>query len=441
MKNRLKIIDSHLSEVLHGAALAFVLRGLGAGLAFLLNAVIARLLGAEGAGLYFLALSVTMIAAVIARLGLDNALLRFVSVHASKEEWSLVRGVFSMGMRMAIISSAILTLLCFVFAYWLSETIFNKPELGTPLRWMSLGIMSFSMMMLISECLKGLRSIRNAMLVSGVLYPLIGLAVVWPLITLFGVGGANAAYVFGTGGAAVAGLLFWRRTMAGNAAPALTFPRDQLLASSRPLFVMSVINSAVLVWAPLLLLGIWGTTEESGVFGAATRLAMLLTFFLTAVNTVVAPKFATLFHEGKVETLAHIARKSALYITLAASPIFMLFFVAGDWVMSVFGPGFETGGRVLAILTAGQAVNSLTGSVGFILTMSGRESDARNVSIFSGVMLLVLCLWLIPAYGMEGAAIATTATVAVSNLLLSWFVWRRMGIVIVPFLPMRPIKR
>ncbi len=436
MKKRFHIKDAHLSEVLHGAALAFVLRGLGAGLAFLLNAVVARMLGAEGAGLYFLALSVTMIAAVIARLGLDNALLRFVSVHASKEEWGLVRGVFSLGMRMAMISSAVLTLLCFVFAPWLSESIFNKPELGTPLRWMSLGIMSFSLMMLIGECLKGLRQIRNAMFVSGLLYPLIALVLVWPSITLIGVSGANVAYVLGTTGASALGYMFWRSAMANHAAPTIPFQRSQLLASSRPLLTMSIINSAVIPWFPLLLLGVWGSTEESGIFGAATRLAMLLTFFLSAVNNVVAPKFAALYTKGDMETLARIARKSALFITVAATPVFVVFFAAGEWVMSVFGPDFVAGGRVLAILTLGQAVNSLTGSVGYILTMTGNETDARNSSIFAGIVLIALCLLLIPEFGMLGAAIATATAVALANIFLAWFVWRRLGIVTVPCIPM-----
>jgi O-antigen/teichoic acid export membrane protein len=440
MIKRFRVKDAHLGDVLRGASLAFVLRGFGAGLGFLLNAVIARLLGAEGTGLYFLALSVTMIAAVIARLGLDNALLRFVAVHASKEEWGQVRGVFTLGMRMALVSTSTLTLMSFILAPWLSEYIFDKPDLASPLRWMSLGIMSFSLMMLMSECLKGLSLIRDAMLVSGVLYPLIGLILVWPLVALLGVGGANVAYVLGTGFAAVLGLFFWRRAMAKHANPTTPFPRNQLLSSSRPLFIMSIINSAVIPWAPLLLLGVWGSTEESGIFGAATRLAMLLTFFLTAVNTVAAPKFAALYSKGEMATLGNIARKSALLITIAASPVFILFIAAGDWVMSVFGPEFVAGGRVLAILAIGQFVNSLTGSVGFILTMSGKEADARNVAVFSGLLLIALCAFLIPGYGMLGAAISTATAVAVANILLAWFVWRRLAIVTVPFLPMRPDK-
>lgn len=421
--------DTHLGEVLRGASLAFILRGFGAGLAFLLNTVVARMLGAEGAGLYFLSLSVTMIAAVIARRGLDNTLLRFIAVNASNKEWGQVAGVFALGMRMALISSALLTLLCFILAPWLAEYVFKKPDLGIPLRWMSLGIMSFSLMMLLSECLKGLRQIRNAMLVSGVLYPLIGLVLVWPLVTLLGVNGANAAYVLGTGGAAAVGLMFWRRTMAKNAVPPSHFSREQLLASSQPLFAMSLLNGAVLPWAPLLLLGIWGTTEETGIFGAASRLAMLLAFFLNAVNTVAAPKFATLYQQGEIEMLGLIARKSALLITLAASPLFILFFISGDWVMSIFGPSFSAGGGALGILAFGQAVNSFTGSVGFLLAMTGNERLVRDSALMGAITLVILAIVLIPLYGMIGAAIASAGGLIVDKCLASWFVWSRLKVV------------
>ena len=50
--------DVHMREVALGASQAFVLRAMGALLAFLFNVALARLLGAAGAGLYFLALVV-----------------------------------------------------------------------------------------------------------------------------------------------------------------------------------------------------------------------------------------------------------------------------------------------------------------------------------------------------------------------------------------------
>lgn len=66
-KNKLKLLreDPHMREVARGTLLAFVLKLGGSGLAFAFNVAVARLMGAEGAGLYFLALAVTTIGSVI----------------------------------------------------------------------------------------------------------------------------------------------------------------------------------------------------------------------------------------------------------------------------------------------------------------------------------------------------------------------------------------
>ena len=356
LRNKLARIDAHTLEVLNGAGLAFVLRGLGAGLAFALNVAIGRLLGAEGTGLYFLALSVTSIAAVIARLGLDNSLLRFIAAGAAQKDWGQVKGVFAIGMKLAGVVSLALSLVCLAIAPWLAESVFREPELARPLRWMSLGIFTFSMMTLLSEALKGLKRIPNSMLVSGVLYPLGALILIWPLASLMGPAGASLAYVLGTALAAGLGMLYWQRATQDEDAPAKSFSRETLWASSRPLWMTMIVNRAILPWLPLFLLGIWGTTAEVGVFGAATRIVMLVSFLLVAVNTAMAPKVAELYALGDTHSIRLIVKKFSLAITLASSPLFILLIVQGDFVMGLFGDAFTNGGEVLAILAWGQAV-------------------------------------------------------------------------------------
>ncbi|PKO87642.1 MAG: hypothetical protein CVU16_15330 [Betaproteobacteria bacterium HGW-Betaproteobacteria-10] len=412
--------NPHLVEVLRGAGLAFVLRGIGAGLAFALNVVIGRMLGAEGAGLYFLALSVVSIGAVVTKLGLDNTLLRFIAAGASVADWSRVIGVFRTGTRLAAAASLSGAMIVFAAAPLMAEYLFGEPALSSPLRAISLGIFTFAMMMLLSECLKGLKRIRNSMLVSGVLYPMIALALIWPLATAFGPTGAALAYVAGTGGAAAVGYAMWHANMRNHSAPEAAFDRGTLWQSARPLWVMELINRAVLPWAPLFLLGIWGTAADAGVFGAATRVSMLVTFFLVSVNTVIAPKFAELHAKGEIEMIGRLARSFALLITLATSPLFLVLIFAGDWVMGLFGPDFARGGTALAILALGQAVVCITGSAGQVLIMTGRVTHMRNGSMIALVVMGSSALLLIPGLGINGAAIASALSLAVMNSYLAF---------------------
>ena len=155
MINRLlQKLDPHMQEIVKGASLAFILKALGSGLAFGLNIAIARLLGAEGAGIYFLALSVTAIGSVIGRVGLDNALLRFVAIHSTHNEWNKLNGVYKLSMRIAIIASGLVTIVVFISSHWIASTLFDKPELSDPLRWMSLTILPFSCLIFTLRVLK-----------------------------------------------------------------------------------------------------------------------------------------------------------------------------------------------------------------------------------------------------------------------------------------------
>lgn len=415
------------TEVLRVTADAFVLRAIGAGLAFALNVAVSRLLGAEGAGLYFLALSVVSISAVVSKLGFDNALLRFIVTARIKGHGNALVGVFRLSMSIAALASLGAVALVLLSAPWLASRVFSEPALAPVLGLMSMGIFTLALMSLLSECLKGLNWVRNSMLVSGVIYPAVALVVIWSLAD-YGASGAALAYVLGTGVAAAFGWLMWKVGTRSVSASEPAFECAVLLRSSRPLWAMALINQGILPWVPLFLLGVLGTTEEAGIFGAATRVAMLITFFLTAVNMVIAPKFAELHAKGEMIALGRLARNFALLATVVASPPLLALVFAGDWVMALFGQEFSRGDHVLAILAVGQFINVATGSVGYLLMMTGHEKDMRNGSILAMIVLFSISLSAIYYSPMIALACASAASLATLNLYAAFQVWNRLGI-------------
>lgn len=115
-----------------------------------------------------------------------------------------------------------------------------------------------------------------------------------------------------------------------------------------------------------------------------------------------------------------------------AAPVLLLFIVAPSWVMGLFGPEFTTGGTVLLVLALGQFINVATGSVGFVLIMTGNERLARNNTVIAATVSLVLNVLLIPRLGALGAAIATAASIASLNLSAAYLVKRQLGILTIP---------
>ncbi len=428
--------DPHLREVARGTVIALALKLAGAALSFAFNVVVARLLGAAGVGVYFLALSVAVIASIVGRIGLDSAILRFVATHATRGEWGSVARIYALSLRLAICAGSILTLLIFIAAPWMAAVMFGKPELGEPLRWMSLSILPFALLNLHAEALKGLKRIPEAMLIQGVGVPLVSLLVIVPLVGTAGTVGAVWAYLVATTLVALTAALLWRRGSGRLPVDDSEFRFATLWSSCKPLFVSSVMNRAILPWAPLFLLGLWEAPEAVGVFGAATRVAILVSFLLMAVNNVIAPKFAELQAEGKLQMLGRTARRAALLVTALTSPVFLVLVLGSEQIMLLFGPEFTSGATALAVLATGQLFNALCGSVSYILIVTGHETDVRNFTIVSVIVQVVACILLIPMLGLLGAAIGAAAAVIVSNLLATVVVWRRLGIITLPLVRM-----
>ncbi len=427
-------LDDNFTEVLSGAFIAFTLRGLGAVLSFALNAVIARELGAESAGLYFLALSVVMILSVIARLGLDRSLLRFIAVAATDDAWGRVRKIFRVALSTSLIVASIFSVLLIIFAQQIAEQLFKKPEMELPLAWIAFVIVSFSALTLIGESLKGLKRIADAMLVMSVFAPLISLLIIW-----WGGLGTDAigiikAYIAGTICASLLGWGLWMKALRprltnGDA----TISIGEIAESAKPLFVMSVLQRAVLPWVPMFLLGIWGTNSEAGIFGICLRIAILVSFFLMAMNTVAAPMFAALHRKNNKAALILLARRVALITTVLTAPCFLVLMLAPEWVLSLFGAEFKDGASALRILAIGQLFSAFSGSVGFLLIMTGHEKDARNSVIIATIAMLFIAFTVMPtSKTLIGAAYASMTALIVTNVLNIWLVKKRLGFIVLP---------
>ena len=85
--------------------------------------------------------------------------------------------------------------------------------------------------------------------------------------------------------------------------------------------------------------------------------------------------------------------------------------------MSLFGRDFVGGALALRIISVGQLINFATGAVGIMLIMSGRSDVAMVNAIVVVAVALGLDFWLVPAYGLNGAAVASALSLGLSNML------------------------
>jgi len=417
-----------MHEVFHSVVIAFLMKLTGSAINFIFNIVIARLLGVEGTGLYFMALSITLISSVIGRLGLDNALLRFISIYSANSEWGEVKGVYQLGMKMVIICSGIVSIIIFLASQWIADDIFSQPELKEPLRWMSLSILPFALLNIQAESLKAIKEIKLAMFVQGIGIPLGSLLVIYLLGNSVEVSGVARAYLAGVIMTALLGIFTWKRLMQKNSGNVVKFPFHELWATCKPLLVVAIMNRALLPWAPILLLGIWVSAEDVGVFGAATRVSLLVSFILVSINSVLVPRYAELYAKEDLVALARIVKRASLLSAIFASPIFIIIFLETQKIMLLFGESFALGSNILIVLTIGQLINVFCGSVGYLLIISGFQELYRNITMASALLQMLLVVILAPILGGLGAALASSIALIGLNLVAMIGVYQKLGI-------------
>jgi O-antigen/teichoic acid export membrane protein len=430
----LKLFDFHMRELIEKSANAFILKVIAAGIMFVLNVVLARELGAKGLGVYFLGVTIVTIAAVVGRFGLDNALLKFIASYSSKNEFAVVKGVYKQGVLMVLGVSISVSTVLIIFGHWFSISVFDNKELSSVIYILAVSIIPVALIAIHAESLKGLKRIPEAVSTQSLFVPFFALIGVLIFVDVYGLKGAVWSYFLANIFTLILAVYFWNKNIPKNniVPDTETVNITRLTETCVPMFWGSLFQ-VVNLWFSTLALGALGTSEDVGVFNVAGRTAVLTSFVLIAVNSIAAPKFSALFEKGDSKGLELTAKHTAKLATIMASPFLLVFVFFPSWVMGVFGDEFTGGALVLTIVAIGQFVNVSTGSVGYLLMMSGNEKAMRNNLFFCLVVNILLNLMLIPLMGVIGAAIATATVLILQNIIAFLIAWRRLGIVTLPF--------
>lgn len=421
--------DARIRAIMTGSLPLLAIRGLAVACGFALNVLIARALGTAGAGVYFLALGFVTAATVLGRLGMDNAVLRFVAAAAVKREWRTAAAVIRVSARTALAASLLITGVLVVCAPCISRHFFDKAELVPTLRILAIGVVPLSLLNLFSEGLRGIGRVTLGALFQALAMPAAGLVLVGAgFFYVSRPQDVAAIYLLGAIAAAGMALRFLRAEIPVTSG---TFPLRRLLATSAPLFWVSAMT-LVMSWSDIMMLGLWRNSSTVGIYAVAAKTAAAVSFFLIAVNGMAAPQFAGLYAEGKLSELAYVARRTTALIAGITFPVLIVILLFSRTILALFGPEFVAASPALLILATGHFVNAVTGSVGYLLMMTGHERIVRTITILAAGLNIILNLLLIPRYGTIGAAVATATSLAVMNIGCAIMVWAKLDIVTLP---------
>lgn len=392
------------------------------------SVLVAQMYGAGMVGILAMVQAFLMFASIFTLLGTSTAILRLIPEHISKYSFSSAFRVYRKTLYLVSGCSLLISGALIAGASFVAETLFGKPNLEFYFALAAGFVIFKALTELNTQALRGMRLIRTFAAMQAIPH---GTMLLLLLLALLFWDHPDAP-VFAQLGAlvltSVVGLSIMTYTFKRKINPqdnVQDLPIRDLLRISTPMLLTASMNFFA-AQIGLILLGVFHTEGEVGGYAIAVQLASLTTFILHSINSMTAPKFAELYHLGKMDDLFLVAHRSARLIFWTATPILVILLIFGDPILVYFfGEEFRAAYSALVVLVLGQFVNAASGSTAIFMNMSGNQRVFSYIIAVSASSNFIMCLIFIPMLGGLGAAVSFSVSLIVWNIItLCYIKWR-----------------
>jgi O-antigen/teichoic acid export membrane protein len=166
----------------------------------------------------------------------------------------------------------------------------------------------------------------------------------------------------------------------------------------------------------IVLVAILRGPAEAAIYTAATRFLVAGQFANSAINWAAQPRFAELFALDDRRGAGVVYQVTTAWLILLTWPLYLLAIVYGSEILTLFGRSYQAGDTVMVILGCAMLLVMGCGQVDMILVTSGRSSWSLANGVLAVIVNVSLDVFLIPRYGITGAAIGWAVTFGVTNL-------------------------
>lgn len=394
---------------------------IGRGLRYGFNVIIARGLGLEALGIFAFGIVILKGGGVFARVGLDNAVQKFIPVYRGDDDPARVSGTVILCLVTPLFVGSILAAALY-FGQDIIENITGTSFHSTTPLFIS-GIPLIAVMMVGINATYGLKQTKYSVYIRDFGQSIA--AVSFMAIAAFAISDFTLlviGYLLSLVIGIILAIIFLKKKKALRYDVRPVFEYREIFAFSIPLTLVASIQYFV-SWTDILVLGVFVSSESVGWYQAAYQTSVLLVIILQSANSIF-PSIASDLHEsGQHERLNRVYTAVTKWVTYLTMLGLVFVLVYNEEILSIFGTTVRSAQISLIILAVGQAITAAVGPTGYLLMMTGYERLQVVNTTIAAVMNLSLNVVLVQSYGIVGAAVATGISFAVLNLLRLAEVW------------------
>lgn len=390
-----------------------------AGAAYLFKIYLARFLGAEALGIYALGMTMVGFVSAFNALGLPQTALRFVAAYSATRKFNLLGGFLIRSLLVLLASNLLCGFALALSGRWIGVHLYHTPALGGYVALFAL-IMAFGTMnVFLGQVISGYKNVARRTVIENFIGTPVMMVITIIFVTLgLGLWGYISAQVISA--VLTTGLFasaIWRLTPKPSRDLALRHvPMEKQVVSFSLASMGMVFLQFLGSQTDKILIGFFLNAREVGIYAVAMGLVSFVPSILKAVNQMFAPTIAELHAAGEKAVLRRLYQTLTKWILGLTIPLILTIVVFAHPLMRIFGHDFEAGASSLAVATLAELIDCGVGSVGFLLLMSGNERPLLRIQIVMAFVILGLNLWLIPTWGIFGAAVASALAMVGTNL-------------------------
>src|SRR5919204_3510531 len=388
--------------------------------------LIARLLGPAALGTFSVAWATTDLLSKLGVFGLDNTITTFIARTEARRERARSRVLFRLAIAVGVIQSAAIAVGTVVVLQICGDKLRLNREVLAALAVTVCALPGVALYRISTSASRGMKVMRHDIFSRGTTEP-IATTLAFLIFLMIGLKrfAPELAAIAGTGASGIvaltlAGKLFHRAPTRADA----ILPGRQIrsfLGYATPITAYQFLNATILRLDVLMLGWLVGrapgvTLVTLGVYGAVVNLAGGLRKVNQAFNPIFAPVVAGMTATGDQTRAAATYARLAQWMLWILLPLVAVMMLAGSAILLIFGPAFRQGSLWLGIVAAAFATNAFVALGETVIMVQRPRLNLLNSSITCAVAVAAN-LWLIPRFGVTGAAFGILLPYAVQGVL------------------------
>jgi len=390
----------------------------------IINIILARILGKEDYGIWVLSNLLIAFIIMISMCGFSEGIPRFIGRYRGNNEIHKINSLLKHGFRFIIIWSFFISTIFFVLIPIIADVL-RIQQISRPLQLLAIAIIPITLTNIISSVFRGLERIKIEQLIQRYINLPLWFIVLLILTRIdFQLNSICIYYLISCYILLLISVFLFHREIkhifksnnktykvSNNETKKLIFFSSPLLLSGFMIFIKTKTD--------VFMLGYFKNLEAVAIYNVAFKIASLTPFILSAAVGIFMPIASKLIKKD-IAILNDFYQRVTKWSVFPTLILILVIFHFPEIFLKLFGDQYLQASTPLKILLLTYLIHAIFGPNGALNVALGDTKFIAYYSFFGAITNILLNYFLIPRFGVSGAAFASFISVLLMNLIASF---------------------